>query len=114
MLQSKAAFETLIYGWFFTLSALVGVGVINQILYRFMNSTASQEYTTMSQERNHSKTHAPCILKIIPEFIFNKRNQLVFGVTVVEGTLHLGTSLCIPDKDNLEIGKCILERRVEY
>ena len=49
----------------------------------------------------------PCVIQIIPEFVFNKKGQLVFGVTVVDGSLRLGTPLCVADKGNLEIGRVI-------
>ncbi|GAB5365371.1 hypothetical protein AAMO2058_001052100 [Amorphochlora amoebiformis] len=47
----------------------------------------------------------PCILKIIPEFVFNKRSPIVVGVEVVEGILRKGTPLVITDKNpHLDIG----------
>ena len=49
----------------------------------------------------------PCIVQIIPEFVFNKKGQLVFGVSIVDGSLRLGTPLCVADKDNLEIGRVV-------
>jgi len=49
----------------------------------------------------------PCVIEIIPEFVFNKKTQLVFGVTIVDGVLRLGTPLCVPDKGNLEIGRVV-------
>lgn len=38
----------------------------------------------------------PCILKIIPQHIFNKKDPIILGVEVVEGTLKLNTPLCVP------------------
>ena len=49
----------------------------------------------------------PCVVQIIPEFVFNKKGQLVFGVNIVDGSLRLGTPLCVADKGNLEIGRVI-------
>ena len=49
----------------------------------------------------------PAVLEIIPEFVFNKKTQLVFGVNVVDGQLRLGTPLCVADKNNLEIGRVV-------
>ena len=48
----------------------------------------------------------PCVVKILPNCIFNKKNPLVFGVEVTEGNLHLGTELCDP-VTNTYIGKVI-------
>ena len=49
----------------------------------------------------------PAIVEIIPEFVFNKKGQMVFGVNIIEGQLRLGTPLCVPDKNRLEIGKVV-------
>lgn len=49
----------------------------------------------------------PCVMQIIPEFVFNKKGQLVFGVNIIDGSLRLGTPLCVADKNNLEIGRVI-------
>ncbi|GBG26948.1 Eukaryotic translation initiation factor 5B [Hondaea fermentalgiana] len=40
----------------------------------------------------------PCVLKIIPEHVFMKRNPLVFGVEVESGIVKVGTPLVVPDK----------------
>jgi translation initiation factor 5B len=46
----------------------------------------------------------PCVLKILPRFIFNKKDPIVIGVEVLEGTLRLNTPICIPSL-NLDVGK---------
>lgn len=48
----------------------------------------------------------PCKIQILPQFIFNKSGQFVFGVKVLEGNLHIGTKLCIPSL-KLPIGTVI-------
>jgi translation initiation factor 5B len=45
----------------------------------------------------------PCVLKILPQHIFNKKDPIVIGVEVVEGALRLNTPLCIPALD-LDVG----------
>lgn len=57
------------------------------------------------KEKMKSLTVFPCILKIIESNIFNKKNPLVMGVEVQEGTLNLGTPLIIESKTY--IGKVI-------
>jgi len=39
----------------------------------------------------------PCSLKILEKHIYNKKSPLIFGVTVLEGNLHIGTPLIIPE-----------------
>lgn len=46
----------------------------------------------------------PCSLKIIN--IFNKKNPIVLGVEIIDGSLHMNTPLFIP-KNNLYLGKVI-------
>ena len=46
----------------------------------------------------------PCVLKIFPQHIFNKKDPIVVGVEVIEGALKLGTTLCIPSI-SLDVGK---------
>jgi len=58
------------------------------------------------KEEARSNTVFPCVLKILPNCIFNKKNPLVFGVNVLEGNLHLGTPLVVP-QTNTFIGKVI-------
>lgn len=40
----------------------------------------------------------PCILSVIPQYIFNKKDPIVMGVVVDEGILKVGTPLCVPEK----------------
>ncbi|CAD7974055.1 unnamed protein product [Amoebophrya sp. A25] len=49
----------------------------------------------------------PCVLKIVPQYVFNKKNPIVVGVDVVEGLVKVGTPLCVPDQGNLEIGRIV-------
>ncbi len=49
----------------------------------------------------------PCVLKIIPQYVFNKKNPIIVGVDVVEGVVKVGTPICIPEQDGLEIGRVI-------
>lgn len=46
----------------------------------------------------------PCVLKILPQHIFNKKDPIVIGVEVQEGTLRLNTLVCIPSI-GLDVGK---------
>ncbi len=49
----------------------------------------------------------PCALKILPQFIFNKKDPIVMGVEVLDGTLRIGTMLTIPGNEMLDIGRVV-------
>lgn len=46
----------------------------------------------------------PVVLKILPQYVFNKKDPIVIGVEVMEGTLRLNTLLTIPGQQ-LDIGR---------
>jgi len=47
----------------------------------------------------------PCILRILPNCVFNKRAPILVGVTVVDGSLRIGTPICVPSRNFLLIGR---------
>lgn len=47
----------------------------------------------------------PCVLKIMPGCIFNKKDPIVLGVDVLEGIAKIGTPICVPQKEFIEIGR---------
>jgi len=49
----------------------------------------------------------PCVLRILPQYIFNKKDPIVIGVEVVEGILKLGTPLTVPSTGFVDIGKVV-------
>ncbi|KAG8369260.1 hypothetical protein BUALT_Bualt15G0133000 [Buddleja alternifolia] len=47
----------------------------------------------------------PCVLKIMPNCVFNKKDPIVLGVDVLEGTAKIGTPICVPQREFIEIGR---------
>ncbi|OWM85049.1 eukaryotic translation initiation factor 5B-like [Punica granatum] len=47
----------------------------------------------------------PCVLKIIPNCVFNKKDPIVLGVDVLEGIAKVGTPICIPQREFIDIGR---------
>ncbi|XP_057424818.1 eukaryotic translation initiation factor 5B-like isoform X2 [Lotus japonicus] len=47
----------------------------------------------------------PCVLKILPNCVFNKKDPIVLGVDVLEGIAKVGTPICIPSKEFIDIGR---------
>lgn len=50
------------------------------------------------REHEHIATF-PCKVKILPNCVFNARNPIIVGVTVVAGIVKPGTPLVVPSKD---------------
>ena len=63
--------------------------------------------TAERKEAAQAVVQFPCILKIMPQHIFNKKDPIVLGVEVLEGNVRIGTTLCIPSLDNLVIGEVV-------
>lgn len=61
---------------------------------------------TQIKENARKDTVFPCVLKIIESNIFNKKNPLILGVEVREGSVHIGTPLIILPEQTY-IGKVI-------
>ncbi|TMW60001.1 hypothetical protein Poli38472_000043 [Pythium oligandrum] len=47
----------------------------------------------------------PCVLKILPNCIFNKKDPIILGVDVEEGILKIGTPLVVPSAGGILVGK---------
>ncbi|KAD6119401.1 hypothetical protein E3N88_10672 [Mikania micrantha] len=47
----------------------------------------------------------PCVLQIMPNCVFNKKDPIILGVDVIEGILKIGTPICIPQRDFIDIGR---------
>ncbi|XXG40433.1 hypothetical protein AAC387_Pa01g1152 [Persea americana] len=47
----------------------------------------------------------PCVLKIMPDCIFNKKDPIVVGVDILEGIAKVGTPICIPLRGFIDIGR---------
>ena len=46
----------------------------------------------------------PCVLEVMKEAIFNRKDPIIIGVNVLKGQLRIGTPICVPERDNLRIG----------
>ncbi|CAJ1976957.1 unnamed protein product [Sphenostylis stenocarpa] len=47
----------------------------------------------------------PCVFKILPNCIFNKKDPIVLGVDILEGIAKIGTPICIPSREFIDIGR---------
>ncbi|OIT03308.1 PREDICTED: eukaryotic translation initiation factor 5B-like [Nicotiana attenuata] len=47
----------------------------------------------------------PCLLKIVPNRVFNKKDPIVLGADVLKGIVKVGTPICIPQREFIDIGR---------
>ena len=49
----------------------------------------------------------PCILRILPQFVFNKKDPIILGCDVVEGVLKVGAPIVavLPGEAHVEVGR---------
>ncbi|GMF43095.1 unnamed protein product [Phytophthora fragariaefolia] len=47
----------------------------------------------------------PCVLQILPNCVFNKKDPIILGVDVEEGILKVGTPLVVPSAGGFLVGK---------
>ncbi|KAI9209018.1 uncharacterized protein BJ171DRAFT_488235 [Polychytrium aggregatum] len=83
----------------------------NIIYHLFDQFTAYMKELEEQKRRDEApKAIFPCLLKIVPGAIFNKRDPIILGVDVVEGILKIGTPLAVvePEKKTvINIGKVV-------
>jgi len=77
------------------------------IIYHLFDQFTGFISGLMEERRATAQSTAvfPCICKILPQNIFNKKDPIIVGMEVIEGTLRVGTPLCIPHLDGLQIGR---------
>jgi translation initiation factor 5B len=49
----------------------------------------------------------PCVLEILPQHVFMKRNPILVGCKVKQGVLKLGTPICVPSRDFINLGRVV-------
>ncbi|CAM6096724.1 unnamed protein product [Calypogeia fissa] len=77
------------------------------IIYHLFDQFTNYISTIKEEKRKESAEEAvfPCVLKIVPECVFNKKDPIIVGVNVLEGIAKVGTPLCVPSREFIEIGK---------
>ncbi|KAG0241673.1 hypothetical protein BGW41_005548 [Actinomortierella wolfii] len=66
------------------------------IYHLFDQFTAYHKKLTEERRKDQAPSAVfPCILKMVPGAIFNKKDPIVIGVDVVEGVMKVGTPLCV-------------------
>ncbi|CAG8609948.1 6754_t:CDS:10 [Paraglomus brasilianum] len=71
------------------------------IIYHLFDQFTAYNQDMLEQKRRDQAPQAvfPCVLRIIPGAVFNKRDPILVGVDVVEGSLRVGTPICVVKVD---------------
>lgn len=77
------------------------------IIYHLFDQFTAYLKNVKEEEQEAAKEKAvfPCVLRIMPEHIFNMKDPIIVGVEVLEGIAKVGTLLCVPSKGKITIGK---------
>lgn len=82
----------------------LGVKIFHaEIIYNLFDAFTKYLEDTQVEIKN-KKIIYPCILRIIPQCVFTKKDPIIVGVKVINGTIFNGTPLCIPTKNFISIG----------
>lgn len=77
------------------------------IIYHLFDQFTAYMNSLIEQKRRDMAPQAvfPCVLRIVPGCVFNKRDPIILGVDVVDGVLRVGTPLAVPAQGNIGIGR---------
>ncbi|KAI4352970.1 hypothetical protein L6164_007171 [Bauhinia variegata] len=80
---------------------------IADIIYHLFDQFKAYIESIKEEKKRESADEAvfPCVLKILPNCIFNKKDPIVLGVDIIQGILRVGTPICIPSREFIDIGR---------
>nr|XP_010925041.1 LOW QUALITY PROTEIN: eukaryotic translation initiation factor 5B-like [Elaeis guineensis] len=80
---------------------------VADIIYHLFDQFKAYIDNLKEEKKKESAEEAvfPCVLRIMPNCIFNKKDPIVLGVDVLEGIAKVGTPICIPSRDFIDIGR---------
>ncbi|XP_074575005.1 uncharacterized protein LOC141831528 [Curcuma longa] len=80
---------------------------VADIIYHLFDQFKAYIDNLREEKKKESAEEAvfPCVLKIMPNCVFNKKDPIVLGVDVLEGILKVGTPICIPSREFIDIGR---------
>ncbi|UJR23336.1 hypothetical protein I4U23_026350 [Adineta vaga] len=59
------------------------------------------------QEKHRHLVVYPCKLRILWNHVYNTSNPIICGVRVEDGFVKIGTPICVPSKDNIDLGRIV-------
>lgn len=86
----------------------VGVKIFTaDIIYHLFHQFSSYIKQVREERRREAgaKADFPCRLKVLPGYVFNKKDPIIVGIEVLEGIVRVGTKLCVPGQTFIELGR---------
>ncbi|XP_019442079.1 PREDICTED: eukaryotic translation initiation factor 5B-like isoform X2 [Lupinus angustifolius] len=86
----------------------LGVKVfIADIIYHLFDQFKAYIDNIKEEKKREAADEAvfPCVLRTLPNCVFNKKDPIVLGVDILEGILKIGTPICIPSREFIDIGR---------
>ena len=77
------------------------------IIYHLFDQFTAYLKNIKEEEQEAAKLEAvfPCVLRILPDCVYNKKDPILVGVEVVEGIAKVGTPLCVPSQGQIDLGR---------
>ncbi|TPX74446.1 hypothetical protein CcCBS67573_g04280 [Chytriomyces confervae] len=80
------------------------------IIYHLFDKFTAHMKAIEEQKKKDAAPQAvfPCVMRIIPGMVFNKRSPIIMGCDVIEGVLKVGTPICVVDENKMitSLGRC--------
>ncbi|KAG2831104.1 Eukaryotic translation initiation factor [Phytophthora cactorum] len=102
------AFDVKVHSDATELATELGVRIFTaDIIYHLFDQfTAYMDNFRMARREEFEEVAVfPCVLKILPNCVFNKKDPIILGVDVEEGILKIGTPLVVPSAGGFLVGK---------
>ncbi|OWZ16962.1 Eukaryotic translation initiation factor 5B [Phytophthora megakarya] len=102
------AFDVKVHSDATELATELGVRIFTaDIIYHLFDQfTAYMDNFRMARREEFAEVAVfPCVLKILPNCVFNKKDPIILGVDVEEGIVKIGTPLVVPSAGGFLVGK---------
>jgi len=90
------------------LAAEMGIKIFTaDIIYHLFDQFTAYIETVKEEKKKEASDSIsfPCVLKIMPGCVFNKKDPIVLGVEVVSGIARVGTVICVPSQGYIDLGR---------
>ncbi|KAF7151888.1 hypothetical protein RHSIM_Rhsim02G0210400 [Rhododendron simsii] len=88
----------------------VGVKIfIADIIYHLFDQFKAYIDNLKEEKKKEAAEEAvfPCLLKIMPNCIYNKKDPIILEVEILKGIAKVGTPICIPQREFIDIGRIV-------